>query len=194
MKEFDYKLNDIFIGISPAKVDFRTVVRLLECHNIEPTSTIPGNKDYKLHEKVSALNARAYNWFTSKLYPLEVFDNVDSAGVTITEGELRALLKRYGYLEAIDSAGVSITEGELRALLKRYGYLEAIDSAGVTITEGELRALLHRYEMETEAIESAGVIIQSGSLEDILIRYTNWPTEAIDSAGVTIISGTLEEV
>ena len=158
-----------------------------DCGTFEPSNPYDNDvvtEPYNDCEDVKRFNA------LSKLYPLEVFDNVDSAGVTITEGDLRSLLKRYDYSEAIDS-GVSIIEGELRALLKRYGYLEAIDE-DVVIQSGSLENVLVRYDY-SEAIEE-GVVIQSGSLEDILIRYTNWPIEKIDSAGVTIISGTLEAV
>ena len=60
MKEFDYNLEDIFTGISSTEVNPKSIVRLLECHNVEPD-----NKDYKLHEEVVDLDADGYDWGNS---------------------------------------------------------------------------------------------------------------------------------
>jgi len=56
MKEIDYRLKDIFTGISPAKIDPKAIVRLLECHNIELDGSVLKNKEYKLHEEITDLD------------------------------------------------------------------------------------------------------------------------------------------
>ena len=57
MKEIDYNLEDIFTGISPAEVNPKSIVRLLECHNIELDDSVLDNKEYKLHEVIIDLDA-----------------------------------------------------------------------------------------------------------------------------------------
>ena len=57
MKEFDYRLDEIFTGISPAEVSPKSIVRLLECHNIELDDSVLDSKGYKLHEEITDLDA-----------------------------------------------------------------------------------------------------------------------------------------
>lgn len=62
MREIDYMLDGIFGGISPSETNPKGVVRLLECHNVEPDSSVPENRDYKLHEVIVDLDADGYTW------------------------------------------------------------------------------------------------------------------------------------
>ena len=58
MKEFDYKLDNVFKGIAPEKVVRKSNVTLLDCHNLEPVK----GDDYQLHEKVIDMNTDNYAW------------------------------------------------------------------------------------------------------------------------------------
>ena len=60
MKEFDYELKDIFTGLVSEEVTKKSSVKLLDCHNLEPTGD-----DYKLHEFVIDLDTDSYAWGNS---------------------------------------------------------------------------------------------------------------------------------
>lgn len=119
---------------------------------------------------------------TSRPYPIELIEAIDSTGELVREGA------GYGYVEALDVTG-ALVGGTLREPLITYGYTEALDSSG-DVSSGELRDAIHRYEnYPPEAIDSA-CGVQSGTLEVKLVRYQNYPIEALDSAG-EVIGGTL---
>src|SRR5690606_32850212 len=122
---------------------------------------------------------------TSRPYPLEVLDALESIGDAI-----RAMPSFRYPLDIAESFG-DIVSGTLEAPLITYdGYEpEAIDSAG-DLVSGEIALPLIPYDgYEPEAIASAGDLM-SGEIADVLIRYDGYEPEAIDSAG-DIISGAL---
>ena len=57
MKEFDYKLENVYTGIHAEKIIRKRTVSLKECHNLEPL-----NHDYRLHEFVVDADTDDYNW------------------------------------------------------------------------------------------------------------------------------------
>jgi len=134
-------------------------------------------------------------YYTSKLYPIVIIEDIESYPATILFGELRALRHTYEYIEELESYSATVTTGELRALLKYYtdGEIEELESYSATIQSGELRALLNYYtDGEIEELESYSATIQSGSLEDVLIHYENGVIEELESYSATITGGTLE--
>jgi hypothetical protein len=130
---------------------------------------------------------------TSKLYPYDLQESIDSSG------DVAPSFPTYAFLgDALDVSG-SVIAGQLPTLLVSYTRYaaEAIDSSGI-IVEGSLTttASYKTYsnwgltDANKEAIEASGSVI-SGVLDDALIDYTRYQTEAIDSSG-SLVSGELE--
>lgn len=135
---------------------------------------------------------------TSKPYPIEHQDLIDSPPVSIVSGILRELKHNYGYLEDLESPPITIIAGELRAVLLYYdnGEPDELESSSATIISGELELafILKEYEGDAEELESSSATILSGSLQDVLIHYTNGDVddEELESYSATIVGGNLE--
>jgi hypothetical protein len=57
MKEFNLDATDIFVGISPKRVNNKNKITLEKCHNLEPV-----DGDYDLHETVVDMDSDGFDW------------------------------------------------------------------------------------------------------------------------------------
>ena len=134
--------------------------------------------------------------FTSRPYPIEDIESLESLSAIITDGNLRAIHQQYNEsFEDLESLSATITGGNLRALLKYYtnGLPEDLESLSATITGGELHAVMLSYTNGLpEDLESLSAVIAGGELDDRLIHYTNGLPEDLESNAAVITGGTLE--
>lgn len=124
-------------------------------------------------------------FLTSRPYPIEVIEAMDSGFVSIETPPSYSLLA-----EAFDSSFESVT-GSLNSIFSSYDNYapEAMDSSFESVV-GTLGAPLVNYEnYAPEALDSS-VVSVAGSLDVVLLTYSNYDPEGMDSTFVEV-TGTL---
>ena len=131
---------------------------------------------------------------TTKPYPLENTDSLQSASMSIDGGYLREILKYYNNYppESVSSVSFSLVSGELREVIKIYSIEESLQCGSMSVISGELRDILKTYEDgEIESIEGTSMEISSGVLRVALLKYEYGEVESLQCASMSITGGYL---
>lgn len=131
--------------------------------------------------------------YTSLLYPLEVFDYVETTNVNIVSGEFRAITQTYdcGY-EIVETSTVDLVSGKFADVYLSYSSYESIETSNVNLVSGQFKDALWSYTVPAESVETSTVNLVSGSFKDIFINYPYAAPESVETSSINIVSGVHE--
>ena len=131
--------------------------------------------------------------YTSLLYPLEVFDYVETTNVDLVTGEFRAITQTYdcGY-ESIETSTVNLISGRFADIYLSYYSYESIETSNVNLVSGQFKDAFWSYTVPAESVETSTVNLSSGYFKDILITYNLAAPESIETSSINILSGVHE--
>jgi hypothetical protein len=121
---------------------------------------------------------------TSMPYPVAEVDALDMAPSLVSLS-----LTVFSVEPEAVSTSMTFVSGEIRELLKQYGYVEGL-TIGATLQAGALRTVLLAYNNWPPEAMEVSVSLQAGTLRTLLIQYNNYPPEALN-INAELIGGTL---
>ena len=131
--------------------------------------------------------------YTSLLYPLEVFDYVETTNVNIVSGEFKAIIQTYdcGY-EIVETSTVDLVSGKFADVYLTYSLHESVETSNVNLVSGQFKDALWSYIVPAESVETSTINLVSGYFKDIFINYPYAAPESIETSSINIVSGVHE--